>query len=305
MDIKYHLPDFVRHFKLNILLYETMRMRPYYFYDGVKIGSVYGAFPTAVWNGGRSISGRMDRQYMRIILNEFNRRGIPCRYTFSNPMITEDLLNDEFCNWCLKVAENGLNEVIVMSPILEDYIRTNYPKYKIVSSTCKQIEDTSKLNQELLKDYSLVVLDYNYNNKYSKLEQIPNKDKCELLINPCCIPNCPRRKEHYEYIGNFQIQLAEHMKKNPNAPMQSEDFKCPYMEKQFYETTKLATHIKPEDIYNKYVPMGYSNFKIEGRPLPDLSVLESYIYYMVKPEYQNEARLFISLWLTENVRHFN
>ena len=97
---------------------------------------------------------------MQIILNEFNKRGIPCRYTFSNPMIKEEHLKDEFCNWCLKVADNGLNEVIVMSPILEDYIRKNYPKYKIVSSTCKQIEDLTGLNSELEKDYSLVVSKY-------------------------------------------------------------------------------------------------------------------------------------------------
>ncbi|MGN1411566.1 MAG: hypothetical protein ACI4WH_03525 [Oscillospiraceae bacterium] len=305
MEIKYHLPDFVRHFKLNILMYETMKMRPYWFYDNVKIGSIYGAFPTALWNGGRSISGHMDRKYMQLILHEFNRRGIPCRYTFSNPMIKEEHLQDEFCNWCLKVAENGLNEVIVMSPILEKYIRENYPKYKIVSSTCKQIEDLSHLKDELNKNYSLVVLDYNYNNQFDVLEKIPNKDKCEILINPCCVPNCKRRKQHYEYIGDFQIKLANHMKENPNAPLENEDFKCPYMEKQFYQTTKFITHVRPDDLYKKYVPMGYSNFKIEGRPLPDLAVLESYIYYMVKPEYQNEARLFISLWLTENVRHFN
>lgn len=305
MDIKFHLPDFVRHFKLNILMFETMRMRPYYFRDGIKIGSVYGAFPTAIWNGGRSISGHMDRKYMQIILNEFNKRGIPCRYTFSNPMIKEEHLKDEFCNWCLKVADNGLNEVIVMSPILEDYIRKNYPKYKIVSSTCKQIEDLTGLNSELEKDYSLVVLDYNWNNQFDKLQNIPHKDKCEILINPCCVPNCKRRKQHYEYIGDFQIKLVKHMQENPNAPLENEDFKCPYMEQQFYQTTKFITHIRPDDLYSKYVPMGYSNFKIEGRPLPDLAVLESYIYYMVKPEYQNEARLFISLWLTENIRHFN
>lgn len=305
MEIKFHLPDFVRHFKLNILLYETMKIRPQWFYDGVKIGSVYGAFPTAIWNGGRSISGNMDRKYMQLILHEFNRRGIPCRYTFSNPMIKEEHLNDEFCNWCLKVANNGLNEVIVMSPILEEHIRKNYPNYKIVSSTCKQIEDTSILQRELDKNYSLVVLDYNYNNQFDLLKDIPQKNRCELLINPCCVPHCKRRAEHYRYIGDFQIKLAEHMKNNPNAPLEHEDFKCPYMEQQFYQTTRFITHIRPDDLYNKYVPMGYSNFKIEGRPLPDLAVLESYIYYMVKPEYQNEARLFISLWLTENVRHFN
>ena len=39
------------------------------------------------------------------------------------------------------------------------------------------------------------------------------------------------------------------------------------------------------DIQNVYVPMGFSNFKIEGRGLGSAIVLES-LYYMTKPEYQ-------------------
>lgn len=42
MDIKFHLPDFVRHFRLNLTLAEYMSRFPDAFVDGVKIGSVYG-----------------------------------------------------------------------------------------------------------------------------------------------------------------------------------------------------------------------------------------------------------------------
>ena len=41
----------------------------------------------------------------------------------------------------MKVADNGMNEVLVVSPILEEYIRKNYPGYKVNSSTCKAIKD--------------------------------------------------------------------------------------------------------------------------------------------------------------------
>ena len=50
MAIKFHLPDFVRHFKLNLLLAEMMKQTPEFFYDDVEIGSVYGTFPTSLWN---------------------------------------------------------------------------------------------------------------------------------------------------------------------------------------------------------------------------------------------------------------
>ena len=37
----------------------------------------------------------------------------------------------------------------------------SYPKFKINSSTCKEIRNIDSLNEELKKDYNLVVLDYN------------------------------------------------------------------------------------------------------------------------------------------------
>ncbi|MGN0605250.1 MAG: hypothetical protein ACI4JM_01885 [Oscillospiraceae bacterium] len=304
MKIRYHIPDFVRHFKLNILLYETIQRHPEFFYDNIEIGSVYGTFPTSLWNGGRNFSGTVDDNYIAAVINQFNKRGIPVRFAFSNPLVTEEHLDDEFCNKCLRMADNGLNEVIVVSPVLEEYIRKNYPSYKIISSTCKQLRDEKSLNDEFTHDYSLVVLDYNWNNDFERLEKIPFKERCELLINPCCVPNCQRRGEHYRYIGEYQFELCECMK-NPNKPFTMAEFECEHMQKTFYQTTKWKTHINPDDLYNKYVPMGYRNFKIEGRPLPDITVLESYMYYMAKPEYRDEARLYILSLLTKEYRHFN
>ena len=299
MKINFHIPDFVRHMKLNLILADTLRQRPECFYDGVNIGSVYGTFPTSMWNGGRLFCGTIDPRMIDYILRQFNARGIPCRYTFSNPLITEEVqLKDEFCNHCLKIAENGLNEVIVLSPQLEQYIRKNYPKYPLISSTCKQIEDIDDVISELNKDYKFVVLDYNWNNQFDVLEKLPHKEKCEILINACCTPHCKRRKEHYYTIAKQQIDLAKHFKYTPNKPITNfQDFSCPQMALEFYETTKLSIHVTPEDIYNKYAPMGFVNFKIEGRHLSDVAVLESYMYYLVKPQYRDEIRLHILLLL--------
>ena len=97
----------------------------------------------------------------------------------------------------MAMANNGMNECIVMSPILEDYIRHNYPKYKLTSSTCKRITDPAKLEEELGKDYSIVVVDYDFNNNFEVLEKLPRKQDCELLVNACCEPGCPRRSAHY------------------------------------------------------------------------------------------------------------
>ena len=49
--------------------------------------------------------------------------------------------------------------------------------------------------------------------------------------------------------------------------------------------------IKREDLYGKYKDAGYRHFKIEGRTNSTYDVLESYLYYMVKPENIDRVRL--------------
>ena len=48
--------------------------------------------------------------------------------------------------------------------------------------------------------------------------------------------------------------------------------------------------ISVNDIKNRYLTMGFSNYKIEGRGLGSALLLEFILYYMVKPEYQINVR---------------
>ena len=205
----------------------------------------------------------------------------------------------------MNLANNGLNEAIVLSPLLEDYIRKNYPKYKLTSSTCKRITDPEKLEEELGKDYSIVVVDYDFNNNFDVLSKLPRKEDCELLVNACCEPGCPRRAAHYRCIGEQQIAYNEHIKKHPGMPFNPDKYDpqhfrdCPYSQRGIFEIRNLRTHISPDDIWEKYVPMGFEQFKIEGRTASALNILETYMYYMAKPECRDEAR-FTLLKALEN-----
>ena len=165
MSIKFHLPDFARLSKFNMVflaMYENSRE---FFREGVEIGSFYGAFPPSVWNGGRVMFGNCDKKFVKNIIKYFNDKKIPLRFTFTNPMLEEKHLNDAFCNMVMNYADNGMNGCIVASDMLEEYIRKNYPSFKITSSTCKRITGEDSLAEELQKDYSLVVLDYDFNNR--------------------------------------------------------------------------------------------------------------------------------------------
>lgn len=308
MDINYHLPSFTSHYSLNILIIDYIKEHPEFFRDGIKIASVFGSFDGAAWNGGRNVPGKFDPVVTEKIIKAFNSRGIPLRFTFTNPMVNEHHLNDKPCNEIMKMADNGLNQVIVMSPILEQYIRENYPNYKITSSTCKQIRDMDDLNAELDKPYNLVVIDYNWNNKFEELEKIKDKPRCEILVNACCQPACPRRGDHYSTIGKYQLDLctaAQNSLGIKSDNIVKDPFPCPYMAYNIYQIKDFPTHVSPDDIENKYIPMGFDQFKLEGRTISDIPMLEMYIYYFVKQEFQNTVRLDLLKRLTGRISFFN
>ena len=48
--------------------------------------------------------------------------------------------------------------------------------------------------------------------------------------------------------------------------------------------------ISVKDIKDVYLPMGFSNIKIEGRGLGSALILEFLLYYMTRPEYQINVR---------------
>ena len=305
MRVRFHLPDFAGRYKLNILFADLLATRPEFFREGVEIASFYGVFPPSIWNGGRTQGGVCDKAFVKNVLKAFNDKGIPLRFTFTNPALEKKHLSDPFCNMVMTMADNGMNECIVMSPMLEDYIRRTYPNYKLTSSTCKRITDPDKLKEELGRDYSIVVVDYDFNNNFEVLSQLPRKEDCELLVNACCEPGCPRRSAHYQCIGEQQIAYNEHIRRYPNVPFPADKYDtqnfrdCPYSQRGIFEIRKLRTHISPDDIWEKYVPMGFEQFKIEGRTASALNILETYMYYMAKPECRDEAR-FAMLKAMEN-----
>ena len=101
--------------------------------------------------------------------------------------------------------------------------------------------------------------------------------------NAYCQDCCPSRARHYKQLS---IQQLEFMESTP-------DFGgCCHINDDFYDVMETRkAFIKREDLYGKYKDAGYQHFKIEGRTNSVYDVLESYLYYMVKPEYIDKVRL--------------
>ncbi|MCI5953793.1 MAG: hypothetical protein MRZ49_04295 [Lachnospiraceae bacterium] len=291
MEVKFHLPGLRQNYPLNMTILSMLEKRPQYFREGVKIASFFGEFPTSLWNGGRpSFSDQCDAGFVENVVRSFNAKGVPVRYTYTNMFLTAEDLKDPYCNFCMKAADNGMNEVLLVSPLLEEYVRKNYPRFKINSSTCKEIRDIDAVNEELRRDYNLVVLDYNFNNNFEALERIEDKGRCEILVNAVCTPDCPRRKKHYENVAKNQKIMLKNRKLPPNRQIPLEPWSCEYGEhNEFHTIQGYSTYVSPDDIWEKYVPMGFHNFKLEGRTANFFYVMELYCHYLIRPEYRVDA----------------
>lgn len=277
--VNFFLPDFYTNFRLIIYLADRIKQKPEYFYEDIRIGAAYGCFPGSIWNGGRVMLGSCTKQEMEYAVSELNARDIAVRYTFTNPLLKEWHLLDTFCNLCLEVGDNGKNEVLVNSPILEEYIRNGYPNYAVLSSTTKCLRDVKSVEEELAKDYALVVLDSAFNNT-DELFAISQKDKVELIANHYCADDCPRRKAHYDVVGQSQLEFSE-----IDFPV------CENIRRDFYQVMENRSFITTEAMYGKYREAGFCNFKLDGRAFRRYKVLESFIYYLVKPKYRDRMRL--------------
>ncbi len=288
--VYWHLPGFCYFKQLNLTVIDLLKTYPSCFRDGYAIGSVYGTFPGAIWNGGRTVLGFTSKNDVQRTLKEYNSRNVPLRFTWTNPLIGEDQTRDTLCNLIMAEAQNGMNQALVNSPILEKYLREKYPDFKYVSSTTKRIVDSGALQAELQKDYFMVVLDYDLNHDETVLKSLESQaPRVEILVDEICFPNCPKRLEHYRDEGEKQLQYEI-------AP----PFDCPnrQQKKSFQDCMKRPAFISKEAL-GDYIDRGFENFKLVGRGLPIDMVLESYLYYLVKEEEQEFIRREITKKLQE------
>jgi len=283
--IYWHLPGICYYGMINHVLFETMKKYPEMFGDGYKIGSVYGTFPSAIWNGGRSmLDGFSKREEVVGIIKSYNDLGIPVRFTWTNVLLEEKHIYDTYCNMIMEVGNNGLNQVLVNSPVLEEYIRKNYPDYPILSSTTKRIVGLDRLMEEMDKDYFLVVLDYDLNHNDKVIEALlPCAERVEILVNETCQPNCPRRVNHYREISKSMLEFSSGSKLSTICTDRSPDrrtFKGCMNRPQFMSNADIE----------EYSEKGFKNFKIVGRGLTPEFYIDSLIYFLVKEEHREFIR---------------
>lgn len=277
-----HLPGIFEKTEFYDHFLQLYHEEPDMFNDWMEIESIYGNPSTCIWGGGRQGIFYCDEYFIKDIAEEFQ---VKIGLTFSNLILKEEHISDTYCNFLLKLFDKQDNYIIVSSPILENYIKQNYPNYKLISSTTKCLSKFQELEEELNNpNFDLVCLDYNFNNIFPSLEKIKDKDRCEILVNPVCKRGCPYAKWHYTAVSKTYFHDFD------TGDDPGDCMTCSHQGIPLFKALKQSTFITPEDIRDKYMPLGFKHFKIEGRNRPRQSFIEVISYYMIKPERQIEFR---------------
>ena len=281
----YHLPGLFEFYELYRVFLPLFYEHRDYFYEWCDIGSIYGAPENCIWGGGRIEEGTQNPKDVLALLKEY---GISGRLTFSNSLLSGKHLSDSRCNAICRMFEESdgpENGVIVHSELLLDYLRRTYPGLYFVSSTTKVLTEFPELLRELdREEFRYVVPDFRLNKKLKERNTLSSaeKDKVEFLCNECCWFGCKDRKVCYESVS--RLNLGERGEEHRcSAPDAEEGY-------VFSKAMKNPGFLSKEEIREVYMPMGFSNFKIEGRGLGSALILEFLLYYMTKPEHQLEVR---------------
>lgn len=276
--ILFALPDFTSMLSYNLMFARMMQTAPELFHDDVKADCIYGCFPDCIMNGGRLTPGeRASYEQISRTFDAIEEEGLGIRITFTNMLVRPEHFEDEYANTILRAARGRNAKVIVWSDELGEYISGRY-NLGLILSTTRELNGAGELN-EMLSRYDMAVLEYNHNKDDAFLQQVAFPEKLEVMANELCKPGCKVRQQHYLVVSRNQMEHS------------SVDFQCPgnYQMPPGFAILAASspTILGNEDIRRLHKTYGISHFKLIGRKYDIQFFAESYLYYLVRPEYRN------------------
>jgi len=239
------------------------------------ISYVFGSIP-CLFQGGRIPPRDAKVESALSILDEYNKRDVGCRLTFSNMFISETDLKDILSNKLLSHLNNSeynvKNGVIVASDLLAKYIRDTYPNLELIASQVKPScevglgpddnNDTVEYYNKLFDTYDIVVVNPFKVQDGGFINSIKYPERVEFIANHRCVPNCPMSKLHYE----TQMRLGMGLLYGENIEQYEKTLSEIHREcikvKSSYPLA--GTTLSQSEIEN-LVRLGFINFKLEGR----------------------------------------
>ena len=152
-----------------------------------QIESFFGFTEPRTLYGGRVFNGA---ELSRYDLRSLYKLGINLRIPLTNHYATEA----EYTS-CLPFLEKHYrprNSVIITNDNLANWIRADFPAYRVEASVIKNINTLAKV-EKAYKIYDTVILPMESNEDEEFLLSIPGKERVMLFANAACAMTCPSK----------------------------------------------------------------------------------------------------------------
>lgn len=258
--VSYNIPGL---FQYSDIIYHLIEIVNDKFSVKLPIKYLYGS-PNLKWNSGRLIKNQRDYSidYIHKELIKALDYGIKPLITCSNQLITKEDLLDIKGNEVLKLINEINGSIIVVSPILKQYIQDKYKNIEIHASviiTSFYENRDIAFYEKLSKEYEFYVIHPDDNFDLQFLSTLP-KNNAEIIINERCVFGCSQRKQHYESIAKEQM-----MSKSGYYADLKFLSKCNFIPEYKQEKTKFRNISLSIDELKKINELGFNSFKLQGR----------------------------------------
>ena len=152
-----------------------------------QIDSIFGFVEPSPLYSGRPF---LARQLSDRDLEEMEARGIGLRIPLTNHLAGE--AEYDLQKPLMERHHREGNSVICTNDRLAQWIRKDFPLYRIEASILKEIDTHDKIRRAL-DLYDTVILPMNLNARTSFLEKVEHKDRITLFGNAGCALTCPER----------------------------------------------------------------------------------------------------------------
>ena len=274
------LANFFSGYRINLIFMDLISKHKDCLKFPIHFNQISGSFPFNTWNG--DLNSCLDGNILRYdeIDKCFNSYNQSIRLNFSNIFLKKEDFFNSYNKVILEKVQNGSTAIELSNLQLYYYIKENYPYYNkfILSPNAWEIIDLNpkEINKIMSNsDFQLVSLPFKVANDFNYINQIENKNKIEICVNPWCPSYC----RHYSKC------IAEECLNQYDFSEKSVFADCP----KTYVYSNNPQVLSLEDLEKKYIRKGINHFKIASCPNHRIIQYFSFLVkYFIKDEYQNQ-----------------
>lgn len=246
--------------------------------------NVYDTPANIIWQGGRcdvQMGNIPDEEFIKAI-DRFNSLNVGFTFIFSSNLIEKEDLADKKGNFYLEKFNKKDNGIVILNDDFADYVRKNYPEYKLTLSLTHMNRKANKdwYMRKFEKYDIIVILGEKANEEFLSQFEPEYIKRFEVMCNEYCFYGCPHRELHY--------RLIETANKTQNEELLSVYLKlCMFnASKHLKMNKKQILNLKDcmlsyEEI-DKLKQLGIENWKMVGRSLAKEQLYFDLTHYLFR-----------------------